>query len=171
MPDNDWWTPSGERFAVTYRMTSIISNTIDDRITVRFYGWALAYASKGFVWIDGVHPGACTASGTNMEEAMEDLHNTLGKILFDIAASSDKGFEDFARTINAFVSATDEPTLKDWNAVKGDAEENPFGVSITLEQAVLPQASTQPQRHPFLEDNPNVVSPDPVEYNQLPRAI
>lgn len=171
MPENDWWTPGGERFAVTYRMTSMISNMIGDRITVRLHGWALAYASKGFVWIDGVHPGACTASGANMEKAMEDLHNTLGRILFDIAVASDKGFEDFARTINAFVSATDEPTLNDWNAVKGDAQEKPFGVSITLEQAILPQASTQPQRHPFLEDHPNVVSLDPVEYKQLSGAL
>ena len=158
----DQWTPSGERLAIMYTITAVISNIIGDRITIQLFGWALAYDTGKSVWIDGVYPGACTASGKDLPSAMQDLSNTFGEILIDIASSSNNGFENFAREVNSFVGSTDEATLKDWESAKGDSEGQPDRVKITLEQVIFQQAQASIQPEPLLL-NQHLLPSKPLE--------
>lgn len=162
MAQGDQWTPSGERLAIMYTITAVMSNIIGDRITIQLFGWALAYDTGKSVWIDGVYPGACTASGKDLPSAMQDLSNTFGEILIDIASSSNNGFENFAREVNSFVGSTDEATLKDWESAKGDSEGQPARVKITLEQVTFQQAQASIQPEPLLR-NQHLLPSNPLE--------
>lgn len=145
----DPWLPRGTEWPLlfSYRMPFSYQG-----ITVRIElsGRATAYLDPkdGSVRIDGVNPGAFTASGDNLKMAEDDLRKTLTGVFLDMATDSTH-FAQFENHVKDFLNSTDDDTLAEWETAlarvrksvgigvsdlpRRSADENPPGVAIIHE--------------------------------------
>lgn len=83
---------------------------------VELSGRATAYVDRGgAVWMDGVYPGAFTASGESLEDAEADLRSTLTEVFLDIADESNDVAE-FRSQAEDFLHSTDDDTVAEWDS-------------------------------------------------------
>ena len=65
--------------------------------------------------MDGVYPGAFTATGESLEHAEADLRSTLTEVFLDIAHES-SDVAEFTCQAEDFLRSTDDDTVAEWNS-------------------------------------------------------
>ena len=68
-------------------------------------------------WLNGVHPGAITESGTELNAAAFNFRNALRTIVFEYAQEADS-FDAFQKAVAQFFNDTDSASVEEWNAAR-----------------------------------------------------
>ncbi len=115
--------------------------------TVEIIGRATWTLDFGKTWLYGVNPGAMAGGGDDLDGALGSFTDHLTGVLSDLADEADD-LEAFRRTVERFVSATDDESVAEWEAarevVRSGSEPD---VGLAREPWVLdPVADVQPAR-------------------------
>ena len=120
--------------------------------------------------MDGVYPGAFTATGESLDDAEADLRSTLTEVFLDIAEGS-SDIADFTRQAQDFLHSTDDDTLSEWNgALARVRRSNGMAVAgLSRRSADANQPSVHVTGGPLNADTP-LLLPDKSESLELSAA-
>ena len=85
--------------------------------TVEIIGRATWTLDFGKTWLYGVNPGAMAGGGDDLDGALGSFTDHLTGVLSDLADEADD-LEAFRRTVERFVSATDDESVAEWEAAR-----------------------------------------------------
>ena len=137
---------------------------------VRIRGRITCVEEYGATCIYGVNPGGLAAGGEDLNSAYGDFKRGLAATLFDLAGEADT-FGDFKRSARAFVEATDDESVAEWESARSAvrAGKTPAeGARLRRETEALPAEITveqlQPSKSsPELNPEPELAVPPPLE--------
>lgn len=104
--------------------------------SVRVYGRLLAVQDDGGQFeLSGVNPGSLLSLGTTLNEAYQELVESLRRVLIDIA-SDVSGFEAFSHQARDFFNTTDPQAETRWLAARTRARrgELPGNLGLRIER-------------------------------------
>jgi hypothetical protein len=81
--------------------------------SVSFCGRLLAWPETEGMWLDGVNPGGVAVGGKTLDEANQELRNTLTQVLVAFASEANS-FEAFRSAVEGFYRETDSATVAEW---------------------------------------------------------
>ncbi len=85
--------------------------------SVEIVGRATAAEDFGILWIYGVNPGGIAQSGADLASAYSNFRRWFTEVLFDLAEMAGE-FEEFRRTAEGFLRATDDDRVREWRAAR-----------------------------------------------------
>lgn len=81
---------------------------------ISLMGRVLATPESDGVWLYGVNPGAIAADGPSLDAANDAMKESLRYVFVDFAKDATT-FDEFKAQVKAFIDASDDETVNDWN--------------------------------------------------------